>query len=217
MSPIRAPRPLLLACTTLAALGLAGASAHAQGMMGRDLMHQGAKPMYKAPNRQPAEEAPPPALPGAQPSAPIAPRETAPSAMDPNTALFDAINRDDIVAARDAINRGADLHATNVLGLTPLDASVDLGRKDITFLLLSLRGADSGGAPPPAATASLPASQARPAPVERLATRHAPRHRTTEAAPVREAAPRTPKLFAGNGGTPIPQAGFLGFDTGGSR
>ena len=60
--------------------------------------------------------------------------------LPPTDALFDAVNRGDIVTARDAIGRGADLTAHNVLGMTPLDLSVDLGRNDITFLLLSLRG-----------------------------------------------------------------------------
>ena len=67
--------------------------------------------------------------------------------MAPTAALFDAINRGDIIAARDALNRGADLNAQNVLGMTPIDLSVDLGRNDITFLLLSMRsGSDQAGA-----------------------------------------------------------------------
>ena len=47
--------------------------------------------------------------------------------MEPNDALFDAINRGDIAAARDAISRGADLGARNILGMTPMELSVDLG------------------------------------------------------------------------------------------
>ena len=60
--------------------------------------------------------------------------------MEPTEALFDAINRGDIGTARDAISRGADLHGHNVLGMTPLELSVDLGRNDISFMLLSMRG-----------------------------------------------------------------------------
>ena len=60
--------------------------------------------------------------------------------LAPTDALFDAIARGDIVSARDAIKRGADFNARNMLGLTPVDESIDLGRNDITFLLLSLRG-----------------------------------------------------------------------------
>src|ERR1700757_1385559 len=67
-----------------------------------------------------------------------------PSDMEPTDALFDAINRGDIGAARDAISRGADLRGHNVLGMTPMELSVDLGRNDISFLLLSMRGEDSG-------------------------------------------------------------------------
>ena len=62
--------------------------------------------------------------------------------MEPNEALFDAINRGDIGAARDAISRGADLQGHNILGMTPLELSVDLGRNDISFLLLSMRAGD---------------------------------------------------------------------------
>ena len=32
----------------------------------------------------------------------------------------------------------------NILGMTPMELSVDLGRNDISFLLLSMRGADDG-------------------------------------------------------------------------
>ncbi|AOW50100.1 hypothetical protein [Acetobacter ascendens] len=59
--------------------------------------------------------------------------------VEPTAALFDAINRGSISAAKDAINRGADLSGHNILGQTPLDMSIDLNRNPITFLLLSLR------------------------------------------------------------------------------
>ena len=83
-------------------------------------------------------------MPGAQSQAgSAAPAERIPMDMPPTEALFDAINRGDIAAARDALNRGADIDARNVLGMTPLDSSIDLGRNDISFLLLSMRGAGS--------------------------------------------------------------------------
>ena len=69
--------------------------------------------------------------------------------MSPNDMLFDAINRGDAGDAREALARGADLGAHNVLGMTPVDLSVDLSRNDITFLLLSLRGASRADAPRP--------------------------------------------------------------------
>ena len=85
----------------------------------------------------------PEAIPGSKPMVPAAPPTHAPSDMQPSDALFDAINRGDITAARDALSRGADLSSVNILGMTPMELSVDLGRNDISFLLLSMRGEDS--------------------------------------------------------------------------
>ena len=83
--------------------------------------------------------APPPGLPGADINKDrISPSDKVVSDLPPTDALFDAINRGDIASARDSLNRGADFNARNVLGLTPLDQSIDLARNDITFLLLSL-------------------------------------------------------------------------------
>lgn len=59
---------------------------------------------------------------------------------NPTQLLFEAINVGNLYGAQDALNRGADLHATNVLGQTPLEMSIDLNRDRITFLLLSMRG-----------------------------------------------------------------------------
>ncbi|GBR63239.1 MAG: ankyrin repeat domain-containing protein [Acetobacter syzygii] len=63
--------------------------------------------------------------------------------VEPTVALFEAINRGSVSAAREAINRGADLNGHNILGQTPLDMSIDLNRNPITFLLLSLRNSSS--------------------------------------------------------------------------
>src|SRR5687767_6115211 len=82
------------------------------------------------PDRRP----PPAALPGLvgrQAPAPIPGDPTL--SLSPNAALFDAISRGDLPAARDAVTRGADLNARNVLGLTPIDAAVDQGRNEIAF------------------------------------------------------------------------------------
>ena len=153
--------------------------------------------------------APPPALPGASSTESAAPPTQTPSDMSPNAALFDAINRGDIAAARDALSRGAQLSAKNVLGLTPIELAVDLGRNDIAFLLLSMRGAegnDTAGPPPgqgQQAAAKAPAAH-RPRPVQRTVAHKAPR--VTPAARPEEA-----QLFAHDGGTPIPSIGFLGF------
>jgi hypothetical protein len=94
-------------------------------------------------NKNTQKQAAPPALPGARVNkSEAAPAEPGAADLPPTEALFDAINRGDMLSARDAVNRGADLNGHNVLGLSPLDLSVDLGRNDITFLLLSLRPAN---------------------------------------------------------------------------
>ena len=149
----------------------------------------------------------PPALPGARPTTSAAPATKAPTDMEPDDALFDAINRGDLAAARDAINRGADLSATNVLGMTPLELSVDLGHNDISFMLMSFRGSDSSGQPPPATRVSAPGKEIKQTQAK------APKQAKAVKA-VEPAAPQMPRLFAGDGGTPNPSAGFLGFDSG---
>jgi hypothetical protein len=114
--------------------------------------------------------------------------------MDPTAALFDAINRGDTGAARDALSRGADTNAHNVLGLTPIDLSVDLGRNDISFLLLSMRTADQG---------SVSAMAAPVAPIP---------HGRHGAAATKD--PAITATQAAATGTPAPAAGFLGFGGG---
>ncbi len=155
---------------------------------------------------------PPPAIPGAQstPGSAAPPDRTA-TDMAPNTALFDAIDRGDITAARDALNRGADLNAQNVLGMTPIDLSIDLGRNDITFLLLSMRGGSDQAAPAlAAARGPVPAAHREPSRRHRpVAVSAQVSARVAVQAP---APPRTAPLFAHDGGAPVPQAGFLGFD-----
>lgn len=160
-----------------------------------------------APAPSPQKTAPPPALPGAASTGAAAQPSRSPSDMEPTDALFDAINRGDIGAARDAISRGADLRGQNVLGMTPLELSVDLGRNDISFMLLSMRetGDDRAHRLPAAQQAAKPppAKQARQVPARSAA-------KATAAAP---APAQTARLFTGDGGTPNPNAGFLGFDS----
>ena len=156
---------------------------------------------------------PPPALPGASSnSGAAAPPSRIPTDMDPTDALFDAINRGDIGAARDAISRGADLQGHNILGMSPMELSVDLGRNDISFLLLSMRGADDGRnrQPPATTTAAKPVS----AKAAKQAARSQGTPAKTATATQAPAAQQTARLFSGDGGAPIPNAGFLGFDTG---
>lgn len=152
----------------------------------------------------------PDAVPGAKARAPAAPATHSITDMAPNDALFDAINRGDITAARDALSRGADLGAVNVLGMTPLELSIDLGRNDISFLLLSMRGEDSGrGSRAVARDTTQPAVPAKPD-TRQAKVRNA--RATQVTAQARKTAP-APKLFANDGGTPLPSAGFLGFGT----
>ena len=172
----------------------------------------------KAPGPGPKGEPPPAAVPGARSrTGSAAPAERSAADLPPTEALFDAINRGDIVTARDAISRGADLDGTNLLGLTPLELSVDLGRNDLSFLLLSLRGGGGSSSlrsgPPVQETEAAPSpAQRRKAEAEARAQARAQalaaRQQAIPAAPPQ----RRPALFAGNGGTAVPSAGFLGFD-----
>jgi hypothetical protein len=174
---------------------------------GRNIQAKPEKPPEPAPD----------AIPGARAREPAAPATHAAADMQPTDALFDAINRGDIAAARDALNRGADLSGVNVLGMTPMELSVDLGRNDISFLLLSMRGEDGGrgsravgrdSAPPTlagkTAQGAKPVASARSGPGRAAQTANTiiPAKRVT-----------TPKLFANDGGAPVPNAGFLGFDS----
>ncbi|WP_426959308.1 hypothetical protein [Muricoccus radiodurans] len=188
---------------------------------------------------------PPPALPGLagrRAPEPI-PAETPGGSLAPNAALFDAINRGDMAAAREAMGRGADLNARNALGLTPVDAAVDQGRNEIAFYLLSARGsAGSGPTVAPREPAARPGRQARgrrgapaeaeqagsddgPAPPSPMADdvpRSLPRNLSDPPRGGVPSSPSTPlaagatraRLFAGDGGTPRPEIGFLGFDAG---
>ena len=150
---------LLRASVTVALLGVAPSLALAQFMPGQ--IGGGGAPFGGTKSPPPAPKvAPPPALPGAASSGGAVPASRAPTDMEPTEALFDAINRGDIGTARDAISRGADLHGHNVLGMTPLELSVDLGRNDISFMLLSMRAADDGR--PAQASATPAADEAAP-------------------------------------------------------
>ena len=156
----------------------------------------------------------PPALPGSrvQKTEP-APAQQGAGDLPPTEALFDAVNRGDMASARDAVNRGAEISARNVLGLTPLDLSIDLGRNEITFLLLSLRPASPGDAPTSAKPGTSVARAKNPEPSRRV--EHVARAASASRAPAAEpAVAPLPRQYAGqrqDPGTPIPQMGFLGF------
>jgi len=120
--------------------------------------------------------------------------------LAPTEALFDAVNRGDLAAARDAVSRGAELNTRNTLGETPTELAVSLGRTEIAFFLLSLRRPSRAELPP---VVTAPAPPAAPA---RNAARPAP--------PVPAGQPPRARLWAGDGGAPVPEWGFLGFDAG---
>lgn len=163
-----------------------------------------------SPDKPKSEGPAPGAVPGshandspvADPSKPIAD-------MNPNEQLFDAINRGDVAVAQEAIKHGADLSARNVLGMTPLELSVDLDRDKITFMLIALQGTDGGHRAAVAkagkgVTPRVSAKVSSPYPVAAPVQAHAPRAASAPAAaPVRQ--------YANDTGTPNPQAGFLGF------
>ena len=155
---------------------------------------------------------PPPALPGAAAKGAISPPTKVPTLLSPTDELFDAINRGDIGTVRDALSRGADLSATNELGFTPLDLSIDLGRSDISFLLLSMRGAAPPAGGKQGQVLQAGGKTAAPAARTRASQReHHPRTFTETASAAQAGQRNLPQLYAGNGGEPIPQAGFLGF------
>jgi hypothetical protein len=201
-------RLILPASAVIAIVAGMSSAGHAQGFMPGQGGAIGPAPSVGPPPKAAGpKEAPPPALPGAASNAAgAAPATTAPADMEPTDALFDAINRGDIATARDAINRGADLNGRNVLGMTPMELSVDLGRNDISFLLLSMRGGDEGG--PPRAT--IATTQPKPG---KQAKASKPALATKVTATAQPVPSQTARLFSGDGGTPVPTAGFLGFDS----
>jgi hypothetical protein len=161
---------------------------------------------------------PPPALPGLAARRVPDPIPGDPNAnLQPTAALFDAINRGDLPAARDAVTRGASLEERNVLGLTALDAAVDQGRNDIMFFLLSARTTARGPAPPAEASLSAAQRAARDRALQAEATRAAQAAARSQGAVAGRVAPapsQRPRLFANDGGAPRPEVGFLGFDLG---
>ncbi len=207
--------------TTLSALAMTAAlmAGMAQAQADSLTEHATAPVVGSGPKSRTPNAAPPSALPGAQVNRDrVIPAEHSTSDMSPTDALFDAINRGDVQAAQEAINRGADFNGRNVLGLTPLDESIDLGRNNITFLLLSLRGGPDSPAPagigvkPSKTTTPAVAARPAPTPVAPTPNRVATAAPAPAPAPERPAAPAPAAIPAsGNGGAPNPKNGFLGF------
>lgn len=193
-------RPVLLAGLATLGLALVASPALAQDQEVPDL---------------PAERpraAPPPS--GPTGSGPGATRARQPRAGTPTDQLFDAINEGEIADVRAAVAAGADIGARNMLGLTPVDLAIDLGRNDVALYLLSLgRVRERPLAPLP--------QEAQP-----RAPRQTPQQQRNERAAIeaalRERAPSVSgqgivavaPLWRGGGGEPNPAIGFLGFDAG---
>ncbi|MBP0491333.1 ankyrin repeat domain-containing protein [Roseomonas indoligenes] len=230
----RLPLLLVLAGPMLASPAFAQMGGPGGGMIGRNA------PMPSGQGS--AARPPPPALPGLANRRAVdpIPAETPSASLSPNDALFDSVNRGDLGAAKEAMARGADLNARNQLGLTPVDAAVDQGRTEIAFYLLSARGSAGSGptfAPGEPAPAPAPAANARrgragreaqaaaraPSPAADEPEPDAPARpsgllsdppRGGRTAPAVATAPLRARLFAGDGGSPRPEIGFLGFDAG---
>jgi ankyrin repeat protein len=181
-------------------------------LLGADIAPAAAQ--FAAPQGQPgARPARPPALPGLAARRAPEPIPADDNAnLSPTPALFDAITRGDLAAARDAVNRGADLNGRNALGLTPTDWAVDQGRNDILFFLLSSRGMAGNASGPTNArsAAAARAEQERAAQQEalRLARQASAQGARTPSVSIK------PRLFANDGGAAQLEAGFLGFDAG---
>ena len=209
---MRCSRSASLAAVAAALCLLSAGAARAQGIPGAPTRN------YQPPVKQRAEDMPggppPAALPGA--TSTYAPAERTALDLPPTEALFDSINRGDIASARDAISRGADLSGHNILGMSPLELSVDLSRNDITFLLLSLRGSNPASVPGKAtatgpgkaATTVAATTPVKPSPAAKPTTRLAVSAPSTAPSPGMTTV--VPRQY-GDAGTPNPQAGFLGF------
>jgi ankyrin repeat protein len=181
-------------------------------LLGADIAPAAAQ--FAAPQGQPgARQARPPALPGlAARRAPEPIPADGNANLSPTPALFDAITRGDLVAARDAVNRGADLNGRNALGLTPTDWAVDQGRNDIMFYLLSARGMAGSSSGPNNARGAAAARAEQERAVQQEALRLA-RQASAQGARTPSVSIK-PRLFANDGGSARLEAGFLGFDAG---
>lgn len=123
--------------------------------------------------------------------------------VNPTKMLFNAINVGNLRQAQEAVGRGADLHAENVLGQTPLEMSVDLNRDRITFLLLSMRGYNNS--PQQLASVSTESSGVTVKNGKASMSVKGKNKRGTMTAS------NEATYIAQKGGTPKPEIGFLGF------
>lgn len=178
-------------------------------------------PVVQGSNAGPAAQPSVAGLPGARVTAPVKQGTIDSSLMSPTAELFDAIDRGDVTAARDALARGADLNARDAVGQTPVDVSIQLGRNAITFLLVTLmRAGDTTYSEPAGPMAQPPANTLGMSPQDLKASStpisffNAPagktprrgQHATDHAAAV--------VVPPGGPGVAVPAAGFVGFGSG---
>ncbi|WP_182081891.1 ankyrin repeat domain-containing protein [Bombella favorum] len=193
-------RPLSSFLPRLAfAIGLSAASvvvmphrAHAQSADEAEAEQEAMDAQKQADARKEARRsAPPSALPGADTN--DGDNSHARVDINPTAALFDAINRGSLLGAKEALSRGADINARNVLEQTPLDLAIDLGRNDIMFQLLSLRTYNPDG---------------------KLITSTTHDETDTHISVSGQAslAAKAPAPVVENPGQPLPSVGFLGFN-----
>lgn len=201
-------RSMTMISALAGAFALAGLSVPAYAQMGGAGLNPGSPiggvPHLHRPND--GDQPPPPGLPGASELNSTSSSQVQIENEDPTKVLFSAINHDDYTEARAAISRGADLGAHNALGETPLEMSIALNHNNITFMLLSMRGADSGNMPQPVpapAPAMIAANNVRAHQVRPYRVRQAP------ARPVQT--PVSQASVSQDPGVPNPSAGFLGF------
>lgn len=188
--------PATLACTSILAFALP-ATSWAQSAREQEQQAEAQEAAEKAKEAKEAKRAAPPAaIPGASQEDEDGSHSN--SDMEPTAALFDAINHGSISAAKESINRGADLNTRNILGQTPLEMSIDMNRNPITFLLLSLRNTDYS----PRGTVST----GTPTVKMENGSGHLTIGGDSSASKAASRMRRT-----SNGGTPNPTIGFLGF------
>ncbi|NHN88655.1 ankyrin repeat domain-containing protein [Acetobacter conturbans] len=150
--------------------------------------------------REAKRAAPPAALPGAQSSEDEAGHSN--GDMEPTAALFEAINRGSLGAAKEAVNRGADLSGHNVISQTPLDMAIDLNRKDIMFFLLSMRTIDDSNGVATSTVANSGVSVENGSGRLSIGGKAARNKRVSSV---------LDRRYDASGGQPQPTVGFLGF------
>ena len=199
-------RPLSSFLPRLAlAIGLSAVSvvvlphrAHAQSADEAEAEQEAMDAQKQAEARKDARRAAPPsALPGADSD--NGDNSHARMDVNPTAALFDAVNRGSLLGAKEALSRGADINARNILDQTPLDLAIDLGRNDIMFQLLSLRTYNPDGR-------LVTSVEHEETPRKGHITIDGRAALTAKAPPVVE-----------DRGHPIPSVGFLGFNGPGSH